>query len=162
MTLSQHHFQFEEYATENELRPEDLDLLLRARDAAEKAYAPYSNFKVGAAARLVNNEFFTGSNQENASYPAGTCAERSLMATTAQAFPHVGINTMAISYNNANGNSSEPISPCGICRQVLAEYEYRFKHPIRLILAGLTGKVFIMPSASFLLPLSFTADSLKK
>ncbi len=147
--------------SENELPGDDYSLLLKAREAASFAYAPYSQFKVGAAAILNNGLIVAGSNQENASYPSGMCAERSLLANAAQTFPDVPIKTMAISYINIKGDSKYPATPCGFCRQVLVEFERRVKQPIRLLICGSSGPVFIIPESSLLLPLSFTSNDLK-
>src|SRR5882757_3328246 len=97
---------FEEYASDRELTAGDAALLAAARDATVNAYAPYSRFRVGAAARLVNGEIVTGTNQENASYPAGICAERTLLSTAASLFPGVAVDVLAISYFNENGPSN--------------------------------------------------------
>ncbi|BAV08142.1 cytidine deaminase [Filimonas lacunae] len=156
-----YHFDFEEYNSIHELLPNDAQLLKKAQEVTAMAYAPYSKFHVGAAAILSNGEIITGTNQENASFPAGTCAERSLLTTAATLFPNVPIHTMAISYHNHNGTSNSPISPCGICRQALAEYETRTHQGIRLILGGQEGKVFVIPRATMLLPLVFTAEDMK-
>jgi cytidine deaminase len=161
MPKEHYSFEFDAYESINDLAIEDADLLNKAKSIAENAYAPYSDFFVGAAALLNNGSIVTGTNQENASYPVGLCAERSLMATAATLFPKVAIKTMAISYHNKNGTSNRPISPCGMCRQYLSEYEQRLNQPIRLILAGLEGKVYIINTATQLLPLSFTSDFLK-
>jgi len=136
-------------------------LVKKAFEAQKRSYAPYSNFNVGAAAKLANGEIVAGTNQENASYPAGLCAERVLLSSAATLYPGVAIESIAISYNNNNGESNHPISPCGICRQSLVEYEERTKHPIRLILSGMEGKVFIIKTAGLLLPLSFGSADLK-
>jgi cytidine deaminase len=109
----------------------------------------------------LNGETVTGSNQENASYPAGICAERVLLSTASSQFPGIGIKTIAISYNNLKGKSDSPVSPCGICRQSLVEFEQRFGHPVRIILAGMQGKVQVIESAVSLLPLTFGAADLK-
>ena len=142
--------------------PEDLRWLLNeARQVTENAYAPYSNFQVGAIAKLANGEKVSGSNQENASFPVGLCAERVLLASVSSQFPKVPIETIAISYKSENVKSDHPISPCGICRQSLQEYEQRVDHPIKLILGGMTGPVYIIDSASRLLPLAFTSEELR-
>jgi len=154
-------FDFEVYDSMEELSSQDAWLLQEARGVTESAYAPYSNFLVGAVAKLQNGEIVAGTNQENASYPAGLCAERVLLSSAATLYPQVPIETMAISYNNINGTSNHPISPCGICRQSLSEYEERLKVPIRLILSGLEGKVYIIERAGLLLPLSFGSEDLK-
>src|SRR6186997_2175965 len=144
----------------NELTKEDAWLLNEAREVTKQAYAPYSNFYGGAAAKLVNGEIVAGTNQENASYPVGLCAERVLLASASTLYPEMAIETMAISYHSGNGNSNQPIAPCGMCRQSLQEYETRVKKPIRIILAGLEGKIFVVEKASQLLPLGFTSESM--
>jgi cytidine deaminase len=146
----------------SELSNEDALLLNEARKVTKLAYAPYSKFYVGAAAKLVNGEVVSGTNQENASFPVGLCAERVLLASASTLYPEVAIETMAVSYNSGNGNSNQPIAPCGMCRQSLQEYEIRVKKPIRLILGGLEGKIFVFEKASQLLPLGFTSDDLSR
>ena len=146
----------------SELSKEDAWLLNEAREVTKQAYAPYSNFYVGAVAKLVNGEIVAGTNQENASFPVGLCAERVLLASASTLYPEVAVETMAISYHSGNGNSNEPIAPCGMCRQSLQEYEIRVKRPIRLILGGLEGKVFVFEKASLLLPLGFSSDDLNR
>ena len=148
------------YDSIDELDQQDAFLLSKARDVTQFAYAPYSNFHVGAVARLVNGEIVTGTNQENASYPAGICAERVLMSSSASQFPGVGIDTIAISYSNLKGKSNRPVSPCGICRQSFAEFQQRTKNPIRLVLGGMEGQVHVIENASQLLPLVFGSDDL--
>jgi cytidine deaminase len=148
-------FVFESYDSSDELDTADAWLVNEARKVTASAYAPYSHFHVGAIARLANGETVAGTNQENASYPVGLCAERVLLASAASLFPNIPIDTIAVSYNNINGKSSHPISPCGICRQTLSEYQERIKQPIRLILSGMEGKVFIVSNSNDLLPLSF-------
>ena len=152
---------YEVYESSNELEPSDAALLQRAIDATGIAYAPYSNFRVGAAALMENGEIVVGSNQENASYPVGLCAERVLLSAVSSVYPGVAIKTMAISYRSESGASNRPISPCGVCRQTLVEYEARLKQPIRLILGGMEGKVWIIPQAGSLLPFGFSGDDLK-
>jgi cytidine deaminase len=144
----------------NELSKEDASLLNEARAVTKNAYAPYSNFYVGAAAELVNGKIVVGTNQENASYPVGLCAERALLASASALYPGVALEAMAVSYNSNNGNSNQPIAPCGMCRQYLQEYEIRVQKPIRLILGGSEGKVFVFEKASHLLPLGFTSESM--
>ena len=154
-------FSFDLYASSEELDQQDSWLLNEARATTEFAYAPYSNFHVGAAARLVNGETITGTNQENASYPAGLCAERVLLSTAASRFPGVAIETMAISYNNLKGSSDNPVSPCGICRQTLTEFQQRTGQVIRIILSGMEGKVQVIENAEQLLPFCFGSANLK-
>lgn len=149
------------YDSIDELNTDDAFLLREARKVTQFAYAPYSNFRVGAFAKLDNDKTVSGTNQENASFPAGICAERTLLSTASSLFPEIGINTIAISYNNMNGKSDTPVSPCGICRQSLVEFQDRTKKQIRIILSGMEGKVQIIENAKDLLPLVFGADDIK-
>jgi cytidine deaminase len=153
-------FSYQEYSSIDELSKEDAWLLNEARDVTQQAYAPYSKFHVGAVAKLSNGEIVAGSNQENASFPAGLCAERVLLASVSSIYPKGSIDTIAISYQGNGSVSDHPISPCGVCRQSLQEFEQRTNHSIRLILGGMEGKVFIIPKSSMLLPLAFTSDEL--
>jgi cytidine deaminase len=152
---------YTEYGSDRELTADDAALLAAARAATGHAYAPYSHFRVGASARLVNGAIVTGANQENASYPAGICAERTLLSVAATQYPGVGIDTLAISYDNEKGPSDRPISPCGICRQSLQEFEQRTGKAMRVVLGGMEGKVLVLPGSGLLLPLAFTSDEMK-
>ncbi|RYG40779.1 MAG: cytidine deaminase, partial [Chitinophagaceae bacterium] len=116
-------FEYEVLNDADELNAEDAVLLSEARTVTQHAYAPYSRFFVGAAAKLSNGKSITGTNQENASYPVGICAERVLLGTAATMFPGETITTLAISYKSDEVKSDHPISPCGMCRQSLLEYE---------------------------------------
>jgi cytidine deaminase len=153
-------FQYKVYDDITELQPEDAQLLSKARAVTEKAYAPYSHFRVGAVAKMSNGQYIAGTNQENASYPVGICAERVLLGNAATHHEGVSIDTLAISFASDEVKSNHPISPCGMCRQALLEYESRVKTPIRLILAGQEGKVQVIDSVSSLLPFAFTAEEL--
>jgi cytidine deaminase len=161
MNAEKYQFSYDVYHSITELNEQDAWLLNEAREVTAAAYAPYSNFNVGAVAKLANGEIVAGTNQENASYPVGICAERVLLGSAASLYPNIAIDTMAISYDNTRGASGHPISPCGMCRQSLVEYEERVKQPIRLILSGLDGKVIIVEKANLLLPLSFGSIDLK-
>jgi len=161
MKKKDYHFSYEIYDSIGDLASEDASLLQAAQVATGNAYAPYSRFRVGAAAKLSNGKIVSGSNQENASFPAGICAERVLLSAVSSLYPEIPIDTIAISYQNENSDeSSDPVSPCGICRQSLQEYEQRTKHPIKLILGGMKGKIYIVPESSLLLPLAFTGEGL--
>jgi cytidine deaminase len=162
MQKQQAGFEFEVYSTAAALTEEDLSLLEKARRSTDNAYAPYSGFRVCAVARLVSGEIVTGTNLENASYPAGICAEQALLGTVNALGQGKIIESVAISYRGDAVASDHPISPCGICRQALTEFEVRTLRPIRLILAGLEGEVYIIPSAQSLLPLAFTSRELKR
>ncbi len=161
MKKEEYQFAYDVYNSIDELNEQDAWLVNEAREVTAAAYAPYSNFNVGAIAKLTNGEIVAGTNQENASYPVGICAERVLLGSAATAYPGVAIETLAISYNSDNIKSDHPISPCGMCRQALLEYEKRVNNPIRLILAGMEGKIQVIKTASLLLPFAFTSDELK-
>jgi cytidine deaminase len=161
MNKQQYSFEYEVFNSSDDLNAEDKALLEEARLDTQKAYAPYSHFNVSAVAQLVNGEKVIGTNQENASYPVGICAERTLLAAAALQHPGVAIDTIAISYHNGNGESNHPVAPCGMCRQSLSEYQQRVKQPFRLILSGMEGKVFVIENADMLLPLSFSGDDIK-
>jgi cytidine deaminase len=160
MKNQQYNFEFEVYDSINDLNKDDAELLHKAAEATNKAYAPYSNFFVGAAARLKDGTIVTAANQENASFPVGICAERVLLSSVSSQFPAEIIETIAVSYDNRNGESNKPISPCGVCRQTLLEYEQRQQQPIRLILGGMEGEVYVIEKARMLLPLSFNKEDM--
>lgn len=145
----------------NALPVAEKQLLKAARTCTKNAYAPYSNFKVGAAAILKNGTIITGVNQENASYPTGICAERTLLSAVGNLHPKNPITILAISYQNATKTANKPISPCGICRQSLLEYSLRYGINIKVILSGQTGDIYIFNDAKCLLPLQFNSDDLK-
>ena len=154
-------FEYDLLENANELSTADQELLEAAKKATNTAYAPYSKFNVGAAARLSSNTIIIGSNQESASFPVGICAERALLNSVGSQFPHETIHTMAISYEPVGKPSVEPISPCGMCRQSLLDYENRFQSPIKIIMAGMSGKVMVVHSATHLLPFGFDGAILK-
>ncbi len=149
------------YADSGELEPADALLLALARASTGNAYAPYSRFRVAAAVRLANGKTLTGTNQENASFPAGICAERVVLSTASALYPGIAVTELAVSFFQEGGNNAKPISPCGICRQTITEYELRSGQPIRLILSGHSGEVFVIKRATDLLPLAFTAAEIK-
>lgn len=146
----------------DDLNLNDAALLKAAREVTANAYAPYSNFYVGAVAELNNGKTVSGTNQENASSPAGICSERVLLSAASVLYPNVPIKTLAISYVNKNKSdkNDQPVSPCGICRQSLVEYEERMHQKMRIILSAAKGKVIILESAAALLPLSFGSSDL--
>lgn len=157
MTIS-----YEVFSDITDLSPEDANLLQTARKATGDAYAPYSRFNVAATARMESGKLLSGTNQENASFPAGICAERVLLAAVSAVYPNESVDALAISYKGELDNSNRPLAPCGICRQSLAEFELRFNRPIRLILGGMEGEIFVFTSARDLLPLDFSKEDLKK
>jgi len=160
MNKETYQFTYEVYNSIDDLPEADAALLKQAQQSTQLAYAPYSHFHVGAVAKMANGEIVRGSNQENASFPVGLCAERVLMSTATSLHPNIPIDTIAISYNSDDVKSDHPVAPCGICRQSLQELEQRLHQPIRLILGGMEGKVIVIPKASSLLPLAFTSEEL--
>jgi cytidine deaminase len=143
-----------------ELESVDARIFESARKATNDAYAPYSKYRVGVALRLENGQIITGSNQENASFPAGICAERVTLSAASAVYPGIAVTDLALTYINESGNSNHPISPCGICRQTLTEYEQRFGRSIRLILGGFSGEIYIINRATDLLPFAFSSQEL--
>ncbi|RTL54801.1 MAG: cytidine deaminase [Sphingobacteriales bacterium] len=156
----QYQFNYQLFQHIQELAESDALLLEKARINTKLAYAPYSQFQVSAAALLSNGEIVFGTNQENASYPVGICAERSLLASASVLFPQAHVVTMAISYQSLKGNSNKPISPCGMCRQAIIEHQTRYGHTMRLILSGQTGQIFVIENAAALLPLAFISKEI--
>jgi cytidine deaminase len=146
---------FEVYNSVEELPQVIQSLMKTAVDARDKAYAPYSQFKVGAAIALNNNEVVTGSNQENASYPSGLCAERTAIYYSGAAFPKAQIQNIAISAKSMKHLVEAPVPPCGACRQALVEYEVKQETDIAVYFMGETGKVMKANSIKDLLPLIF-------
>ena len=148
-----------EFDSIEELSEADRELVLAAREASKNAYAPYSNFNVGAALILGNGVVIKGNNQENADFTDGLCAERVALFYANSNYPDTKVLAMAVSAKNTNGLLKEPAQPCGSCRQVLVETEARFNHPIRLILDG-ASKIMIFENGDSLLPFAFKPDAL--
>ena len=136
------------------------DLMQSAVETRENAYAPYSKFKVGAAILLDNGNIVIGSNQENASYPSGLCAERTAIYYAGAKHPNAKIIKMAITASSQNQVTDKPIPPCGACRQAVAEYEIKQDQPIEIYFMGAKGKVVKSNSLANLLPLGFDRSSL--
>ncbi len=151
---------FQEYTTPEDLQVEDRDLLTTAATALPHSYAPYSNFKVAAAARLADGSVVTGTNIENAAYPMCICAEPNTLAAAASLRPGMPVVALAITVQAPGRVLSVPASPCGSCRQILSEHESRFGHQLRLILRAETGPVYVFESASQLLPFGFSGELL--
>ena len=145
----------------DELDKKDSNLVEEAMKATEGSYSPYSGFKVGAALLLDDGTIVTGSNQENAAYPSGLCAERTALFSAGHLFPGKAVTALAIAARNNDGYTSQPITPCGACRQVLAETEQRGGRPIRFILYCTQGTMIINDGTDAILPFCFGADSMK-
>ena len=154
--------EYKEYAHKSQLEDSKKNLLEAAIKATDLAYAPYSRFKVGAAVLMEDGTIFLGANLENASYPAGICAERTALSSVSVLAPGKKIKAIAVGYKNENGQNDGIVSPCGICRQTILEYEHRQKSPIAILLCNSLpdSRVVELPSVGFLLPFAFTNDSM--
>ena len=153
---------YELFDNANELPVADRQLLQEAINASHNAYAPYSNFHVGAAVMMEDGKIVHGSNQENAAYPSGLCAERVAVFAAGSNYPGKKITAIAITAMFEGTDKLLSVSPCGDCRQVMAEYEHRYQQNIRMIITGENGKVMVIPNTKTLLPLMFNSDNLKK
>jgi len=142
--------------------PDDVKkLMMKAHEARENAYAPYSKFSVGAAIQLDNKKIVIGSNQENASYPSGLCAERTAIYYAGAQYPNATIVRIAVTAGSNEKPTLTPIPPCGACRQAIAEYEVKQETPIEIYFMGTSGKVVKSTSLADLLPLVFDKSFLK-
>lgn len=144
----------------DELNKADQALMTAAMEATSRSYAPYSKFSVGAAALLANGTVVTGTNQENAAYPSGLCAERTTLFYANSQYPDQPVTTLAIAARTEKDFIDLPIPPCGACRQVILETEKRYKHPVRILLYGKKA-IYEVKSIGALLPLSFDASAMK-
>lgn len=156
MKKLKYEIEFLKYESVDELNEVQRNLVKRSAEIAQKAYAPYSKFHVGAALLLENGEIITGNNQENASYPVGICAERTLLSYVHANFPEqkklkLGITVL---------DTDQDVSPCGLCRQTILEYETLQSQPIEILLLNRSGSVTVIPSGSSLLPLHFDSKML--
>ncbi len=149
-----------EYENFSELTEQDQILVTEARKIAEKAYAPYSGFKVGAALLMNDGSIITGNNQENAASPVGTCAERSALFWANANYPEKAVLAIAVTAIDPSGRRAKSLSPCGSCRQAMLETQQRFSQPIRIILDS-RDKIEILDNVDSLLPLNFNGNSLK-
>ena len=146
--------------SKEELSQEEVGLMNQAVEARAKAYAPYSKFTVGAALLLDNGVVIQGSNQENAAYPSGLCAERVAIYYAGATYPNAKIVKMFITASPLDRDLDEPIPPCGSCRQAIAEYEFKQDTPIVIFFMGAKGDVFKSDSLKNLLPLVFDKNHL--
>jgi len=153
---------YTEVSDTSNLTEDDRNLLKEAWEASESAYAPYSKFKVGAAVRLANNITLKGNNQENGAYPSGICAERVAVFSASAMYPGIPIKSLAVVAKTDVFKLTNPVTPCGACRQVISEYEMLSGEPIRILLQGNSGKIWILDGIANLLPLMFHGGELKK
>ncbi len=151
---------FEAYLNQNELSDDNQSLMKQAVEVRKNAYAPYSRFKVGAAILLDNGKVILGSNQENAAYPSGLCAERVAIFQAGALYPNSKILKIAVSAASETNQTIAPIPPCGSCRQSLSEYEIKQQSPIEIYFMGETGEVYKSNSIENLLPFSFSKKNL--
>ena len=161
MHKKQYTFETEEFDQLEDLAQQEQELIKRAQQAQKDAYAPYSQFKVGAAVLLENQEIVIGSNQENASFPSGLCAERVAVFQAGARFPGVPIQTIAIVAALEKSTKGNPAAPCGNCRQSIFEYEKKQNKPITILLMGGNGRVIKCKAIADLLPLAFGNDFLR-
>lgn len=151
---------FEKYTGIQELNEKDRILCENSEQALSSSYSPYSKFRVGTAIRLVTGETVLGSNQENLAYPSGLCAERVALFTIGATYPNAVIESMAITAQTDAFEISSPITSCGGCLQVMAEFERKQNSPIEVIFYCLNGEVMKIPSVKSLLPFAFVEDRL--
>lgn len=161
MEKHKNEFEYSLYDSFDELPTSDKTLMQSAIDARKNAYAPYSNFQVGAAVLLENGKTVIGNNQENASYPAGVCAERVAILHAGAKYPGITVKAIAISATSKAKQVDRPVSSCGICRQSMAEYEQKQKTPIEILMMGEIGQVIKCNSVLHLIPFAFDNSFLK-
>lgn len=143
------------FETFQELPHNIQQLISKAVEVRKKAYAPYSKFRVGAAVLLDNGEITLGSNQENAAYPSGLCAERVAIFQAGTIYPEATILKIAITATSDNNKTTTPVPPCGSCRQAIAEYEMKQSTPIEIYFMGESGEIYKSNSLKNLLPFMF-------
>jgi cytidine deaminase len=149
---------YEEFASVDEMTPEDRKLAGLALEAQKGSYSPYSHFQVGAALLLADGTIIKGANQENAAYPSGLCAERTALFAAGANYPDVPLECLAIAGSDHGVLCESPASPCGACRQVMAEYQKKFGKPLKIILVG-SKRIRKFYKVEDILPFIF--DSLK-
>ncbi len=148
-------FTYTVYQEPDSLPDDDLALLVLARRTMEHAWAPYSGFRVGAAVRLADGTMLAGANYENASYPLSLCAEKAVLAAAHAQHPNLPVVALAVVVANSKRKVYQPAAPCGGCRQVILETERKNKTPIRIIMQGDSGPIYVVEKGSELLPLAF-------
>ena len=154
MTSKEIKIAYIEYESLDQLDPQDLELAEAAIEATKGSYAPYSGFNVGASVRLDTGEIVKGANQENAAYPSGLCAERTAMFYASATYPNSIIESIAVTASQNGILCDSPASPCGACRQVMAQYQTKGGRPMTIILVG-GKKIWKFDKVDDLLPLIF-------
>ena len=154
MTNKEIKIAYKEYESVSHLDTRDNELANAAIEAMGSAYAPYSGFNVGAAVMFEDGEVIKGSNQENAAYPSGLCAERTALFYASASRPDKAMSAIAIAAGQNGELCADPATPCGACRQVMAQYQKKSGRPMRVILVG-AAKVWVFDTVDDLLPLIF-------
>ena len=154
MTEKELHIHYTEYSDLRELNAEDRELAAEAIAAIGNAYAPYSHFHVGAAVRMSNGQIVRGSNQENAAFPSGLCAERTAMFSAAARYPDKDMLSIAIAGGVHGRLTARPATPCGACRQVMAQYQTKSGKPMSVIMVG-AERILKFEQVDDILPLIF-------
>ena len=154
MTNKEIKIAYTEYASIEELQPQDRLLAEAAVEAMALSYAPYSNFNVGAAVQFEDGEIVKGANQENAAYPSGLCAERTALFYASASRPNKAMTAIAIAAGQNGHICESPATPCGACRQVMAQYQSKGGMPMSVLLVG-ASKVWKFEKVDDLLPLIF-------
>lgn len=147
--------------TWDELDDRQQELINAAKAMTRNSYSPYSHFRVGASARLANGVIVKGSNQENAAYPSGLCAERTCLFAANSNYPDQAVESLAIACYADGGFTPKPGAPCAGCRQVMLETEHRYGRPMQILLYG-EEETYVIDSADALVPLGFFAEDLPK
>ncbi len=154
MTEKAFNIKYEEYSSLDELNAEDRELAQAAIEGMRGSYAPYSHFNVGAAVRMTNGQIVRGANQENAAFPSGLCAERTAMFAASAKYPDKEMVSLALVGGIYGRITDEPATPCGACRQVMAQYQTRSGKPMSVIMVG-AKKVWKFEKIDDILPLIF-------
>ena len=156
MTERELKISYQEYTSIEELNPEDRELAFEAIKAMQGAYAPYSHFHVGAAVRMSNGQIVRGANQENAAFPSGLCAERTAMFAAGARYPDKDMVSIALAGGVMGRLGSEPATPCGACRQVMAQYQAKSGKPMSVIMIS-ADKIWKFDKVDDILPLIFSS-----
>jgi cytidine deaminase len=156
MTNREIHITFQEYNSIEEMNPEDRELAAEAIKGMTGAYAPYSHFHVGAAVRMSNGQIVRGANQENAAFPSGLCAERTAMFAASARYPDKDMLSIAIAGGVMGRLALEPVTPCGACRQVMAQYQAKSGKPMSVIMMS-ADKIWKFEKVDDILPLIFNS-----
>lgn len=154
MTTKEIKISYQEFDNIDDLETRDKALVEAAMEAMKNSYAPYSNFNVGAALRLEDDTIVIGANQENAAYPSGLCAERTALFYAGAKYPDLGITTLALCAGQNGVVCDNPATPCGACRQVMAQYQRKLGRPMQIIMVG-AKKTWKFSSVDDILPLTF-------